>query len=367
MTFDSYYAVIMAGGGGTRLWPFSRQSHPKQMLTLFGERSLFQTAVDRLDGLFPPERIFVVTVSDQVEGLRAQVPEIPLGNYLIEPRPRGTASVVGLAAAALQRRAPDATMAILTADHFIADIARFQQALRAAHAVARQGHLVTLGIAPTFAATGYGYIHIGDPLGTFDGLNVHRVLGFKEKPDADTAQTFLASGAYAWNSGMFVWRVDAILTEIARQMPDLHRGVMEITAAWDSTGRQPHAAIQAVWQTLESQTVDYGIMEGAHQVAVIPAHGLGWSDVGSWDALFSVLPLDEDGNAVHRGQHIGLETHNTLLFNAEDRERLFVTIGIQDLVVVDTGDVLLVCHKDKAQQVRQIVGWLKEKDDRRYL
>ncbi len=367
MTFDSYYAVIMAGGGGTRLWPLSRRARPKQMLTLFGDRSLFQVAVNRLEGLFPPERICVVTVAEQVEGLRAQVPGIPLENYFIEPMPRGTASVVGLAAAALQRRSPDATMAVLTADHFIANVSGFLQTLRAAYAVAQRGHLVTLGIAPTFPATGYGYIHIGEALGTFEGMEVYRVGGFKEKPDETLAREFLESGGYAWNSGMFVWRVDAILAEIERQMPILHQGVERIVASWEAEDRQPKETIQAVWQGLESQTVDYGIMEGASQVAVIPAHDLGWSDVGSWDALLSVLPLDAAGNAVFQSEHIALESRNSLIFNAGDKERLFVTIGVQDLVVVDTGDVLLVCHKNKAQQVREIVRLLKEREDTRHL
>lgn len=367
MTFDSYYAVIMAGGGGTRLWPLSRRVRPKQMLTLFGDRSLFQVAVDRLDGLFPPERICVVTVAEQVEGLRAQVPEIPLENYFIEPMPRGTASVVGLAAAALQRRFPEATMAVLTADHFIDNVNGFQQTLRAAYAVAQRGHLVTLGIAPTFPATGYGYIHIGDALGAFDGMEAYRVEGFKEKPDETLAREFLESGEYAWNSGMFVWRVDTILAEIERQMPVLHQGIEHIVAAWEVEGHQPKETIRAIWQGLKSQTVDYGIMEGARQVAVIPAHNLGWSDVGSWDALFSVLPLDSAGNAIYQSEHIALESSNSLIFNADDRERLFVTIGVQDLVVVDTGDVLLVCHKSKAQQVRDIVRLLKESGDTRYL
>ncbi len=367
MTFDSYYAVIMAGGGGTRLWPLSRQARPKQMLTLFGDRSLFQVAVDRLEGLFSPERICVVTVAEQVEGLRAQVPEIPLENYFVEPMPRGTASVVGLAVAALQHRSPDATMVILTADHFIANVDGFRQTLRAAYAVAQRGHLVTLGIAPTFPATGYGYIHIGDALGTFDGMEAYRVEGFKEKPDETLAREFLESGRYAWNSGMFVWRVNAILAEIERQMPVLYRGVERIAAAWEAEGHQPKETIREVWQGLKPQTVDYGIMEGARQVAVLPAHDLGWSDVGSWDALFSVLPLDTAGNAVYRSKHIALESSSSLVFNAGDRERLFVTIGVQNLVVVDTGDVLLVCHKSKAQQVRDIVRLLKESGDTRHL
>ncbi len=367
MSNEDYYAVIMAGGGGTRLWPLSRRERPKQMLTLFGERSLFQVAVDRLEGLFPPERICVVTVAEQAAALQEQVPAIPPENYFIEPMPRGTASVVGLAAAALRQRSPEAVMAILTADHFIADVARFRRALGAAAEAARQGYLVTLGITPTHPATGYGYIQMGEPLGTYAGLAVHRALKFKEKPDEAHARQFLADGRHVWNSGMFIWQTSDILEEIARQMPALYAGVERISAAWSAQGEQPHAVIRAVWEDLESQTVDYGIMEGARQVAVIPAEGLGWNDVGSWDALFDVLPLDEHGNALRHAEHIGLETGDTLVFNAADRERLFVTIGVQDLVLVDTGDVILVCHRNKAQKVRDIVRYLREHGQERWL
>ncbi len=367
MSDENYYAVIMAGGGGTRLWPLSRRGRPKQMLNLFGERSLFQVAVDRLEGLFPPERICVVTVAEQAAALREQVPAIPPENYFIEPMPRGTASVVGLAAAALRQRSPQAVMAVLTADHFIADVARFRQALAAAADVARQGYLVTLGIAPTHPSTGYGYIRMGERLGTYRQVPVHRALKFEEKPGEARARAFLAAGQYVWNSGMFIWQVQDILAEIERQMPALYSGVARISAAWEAQGEQPRAVIRKVWEGLESQTVDYGIMEGAQRVAVIPAEGLGWNDVGSWDALFEVLPLDGEGNAWRDADHVALETSDTLIFNTSDRERLFVTIGVQDLVVVDTGDVVLVCHRDKAQRVRDVVRLLRQQGRERWL
>ncbi len=359
-TYDHYYAVIMAGGGGTRLWPLSRRKRPKQMLDLLGERSLFQIAVDRLEGLFPPERICVATVAEQAAALQAQCPAIPAENYFIEPLPRGTASVVGLAAAALRQRSPDAVMAVLTADHFIANVERFRRVLRAAYHASQDASLVTLGITPTYAATGYGYIEIGELLYTSEDLPVHRALKFKEKPDAKRARAFLSDGRHAWNSGMFVWRVDAILEEIARQMPDLHAGVGRISEAWQTRGAQPRQVVRAVWEELQSQTVDYGIMERARRVVVIPAADLGWSDVGSWDAVFDVLEHDAQGNAVRQARHIGLDTRNTLIFDATASERLFVTIGVQDLVLVDTGDVVLVCRRDQAQKVREVVRSLKE-------
>ncbi len=354
---EHFYAVIMAGGGGTRLWPLSRQTRPKQMLRLFDERSLFQTAVDRLAGLLPVERILVVTVEDQAAELRQQVPEIPEENYLLEPMPRGTASVVGLAAVALQHRDPEAVMAILTSDHFIADEARFRQLLSAAFQVAQDGYLGTLGIEPSFPATGYGYIRQGQPVGSYQELPVYQVEAFIEKPDQAAAARMLASGRHAWNSGMFVWRVDRVMQEFQRQMPELAEALETIARDWGSPKQS--GTLRKLWPEIKPETIDYGIMEGAQRVAVIPAAGLGWSDVGSWDSLFDMLPGDESGNIVMGGEHMGLDTKQSLIYMNQPH-RLIVTIGVEDLVVVDTGDVLLVCRKDQAQRVRQIVDDLKE-------
>jgi mannose-1-phosphate guanylyltransferase len=356
---EHYYAVIMAGGGGTRLWPLSRKAQPKQMLSLFDERSLFQASVERLDGIFSHDRILVVTVEDQASELQEQCPEIPQENFILEPMPRGTASVVGLAAIALRNRDPQAVMAVLTADHYIGKEQKFRQALRSAHDVAQDGYLVTLGIQPTFPATGYGYIQRGEPIGVYGGLDVDRVLRFKEKPDEEQARQLLATGDHAWNSGMFVWKVDRILAEFERQMPDLHAGLEEISRAWLKPEHK--TVIDKVWPSLKSETIDYGIMEGADRVAVIPAADWKWSDVGSWESLFEVLPTDEQGNIIMGGKHIGLDTDHSLVYVTQER-RLIVTIGVSDLVLVDTGDVLLVCHKDQAQRVRQVVDHLKKTD-----
>jgi mannose-1-phosphate guanylyltransferase len=356
---EHYYAVIMAGGGGTRLWPLSRKAQPKQMLSLFDERSLFQASVERLEGIFSCERILVVTVEDQAQELQEQCPDIPQENFILEPMPRGTASVVGLAGVVLRQRDPQAVMAVLTADHYIGYEDKFRHALRSAYDVAQDGYLVTLGIQPTFAATGYGYIQRGEPIGVYGGLNVYHVLRFKEKPEDEQARLMLATGDHAWNSGMFVWKVDRILAEFKRQMPELHGGLEDISRAWRSPERK--AVIDKVWPALKSQTIDYGIMEGAERVAVIPAADWKWSDVGSWESLFEVLPTDAQGNIVMGGKHIGLDTAHSLVYVTQEH-RLIVTIGISDLVLVDTGDVLLVCHKDQAQRVRQVVDQLKKTD-----
>lgn len=355
--YENYYAVIMAGGGGTRLWPLSRKTKPKQMLRLLEERSLFEISVERLQDLFPYERIFVVTVREQADDLRQLCPEIPAENFLIEPMPKGTASVVGLAAVALKQKDPLAVMAILTSDHHIGNVQGFIDLLRGAYHVAEDGYLTTLGITPDFASTGYGYIQRGKPLGVYEGLNTYEVTHFKEKPDKQQAREMLATGDHSWNSGMFVWRIDRIHSEIDRQMPELASGLMEIEASW---GKQSQGqVIQNVWAGLENQTIDYGIMEGAQRSAVIPAEGIGWSDVGSWDSLFDVLPGDAQGNIVMGQQYIGLDTNDSLIYITTE-DRLVVTIGIEDLVVVDTEDVLLVCRKAQAQKVREIVSELKK-------
>jgi mannose-1-phosphate guanylyltransferase len=354
---EHYYAVIMAGGGGTRLWPLSRQARPKQLLRLIEERSLFQTSVQRLEGVFPPERICVVTVDEQATELQGQSPSIPKGNYFLEPMPRGTASVVGLAAIALQQRDPQAVMAILTSDHFIGNEDGFRQMLVAAHDAARDGHLVTLGITPTYPATGYGYIQRGECVASYRNFDACRVLRFKEKPDEAQARRMLKDGDHAWNSGMFVWRVDRILAEFAAQMPALYAGLQEIGQAWGTS--QEQSVLQHVWSDLETETIDYGIMEAAENVVVMMADNLQWNDVGSWDSLFDVLPADTQGNIVMGGRHIGVDTQHSLVY-VNQEHRLIVTIGVEDLVVVDTGDVLLVCRKDQAQKVRQVVKQLKE-------
>lgn len=359
-----YYAVIMAGGGGTRLWPVSRKTNPKQMLTLGGERSLFQLAVDRLSGVFAPQDIFVVTVADQAPKLQKQYPEIPVENYYLEPMGRGTASVVGLAAMALKKKDPDAVMAVLTADHFIENIGEFQKLLKTAYQVARDGYLVTMGIEPIYPATGYGYIQRGDPIGEYLGQTVYRVSRFKEKPDLETARQMLTSGDHDWNSGMFCWRVDRILEEINRQMPDLAGVLAHLDEYWDSEDRQER--IQKLWPTLKPLAVDYGIMENARLVAVLSGFSMGWSDVGSWEALFEVLKGDENGNIILGANHLGIDTESTLVL-AEAGQRLIATIGLKDMIVIDVPDAVFICPRSDSQKVKQLVDLLKQKGLDSYL
>jgi mannose-1-phosphate guanylyltransferase len=357
------YAVIMAGGGGTRLWPISRKKHPKHVLPLLGKRTLFQSALDRLEGFIPVERILVVTTSGQAEELEKQAPQLGPTNFLIEPQPRGTASVIGWAASVLAKRDPEAVMLVLTSDHYIRNNDLFRLVMRVAVQVARKDYLVTLGITPTFPATGYGYIKRDAVLPEQFDYPVYRVLQFIEKPDETQARALLASGEASWNSGMFIWRVDRILDEFARQMPELKATLDRIGAARDASEQQ--AILLSEWSRLKSETIDYGIMEHAANVAVLPAGGLEWSDVGSWDSLFDVLIPDEHGNVVVNGDYMPLETRDSLIYSTG--KKLVVTIGVNDLIVIDSSDALLVCRRDQAQQVRQVIENLKRMQKEDYL
>jgi len=359
------YAVIMAGGGGTRLWPVSRKERPKQLLPLIGQETLFQSTVKRLENLFPPDRILVVTVEEQAREMRLQAPEIPEENYLIESSPRGTASVVGFAAAVLHKRDKDATMAILPSDHFIRNRDLFHYLLNAAFDVAENGYLVTLGITPTQPSTAYGYIQQGQPLNGQYKYPTYNVKRFIEKPDENAAQQLLRTGDHSWNSGMFIWRADTILNEIDNQMPELGAALKNISSAWGTESQAE--VLNENWRDLKVETVDYGIMEKAERVAVLPAGGLGWSDVGMWSSLFEVLLPDMNGNiATNSSLHLAHETHNTLVYG-DSNERLIVTIGVDDMVIVDTGDVLMICKSDQSQKVRDVVGHLKKHNQEKYL
>jgi len=346
-----YYAVIMAGGSGTRLWPLSRQHYPKQALKLVGERTMFQYAVERIAPLFPPERILIVTREAHAEILMEQAPQLPQSNFILEPEGRGTAPAIGLAAVHLAAKDPDATMVILTADHFISAEDEFCQVLAAAEKVAAVGWLVTLGIQPSSASTGFGYIHQGDALGKQNGNTFYDVRRFTEKPDPTTAQQMIASGDYSWYSGMFIWRVADILAEFLQQMPGFYCQLKQVGRALDSSDYE--AVLHQVWSKVEKQTIDYGVMEGADRVVVIPVD-IGWTDVGSWGSLLELLPTDANNNVLV-GPHLGIDTEDTLVVG---NKRLVATMGVRDLVIIDTEDAVMVCSKDREQDVKLIVEGL---------
>jgi len=349
----AFYALIMAGGGGTRLWPLSRQARPKQALRLVGERTMFEHAVDRIAPVFQPDQVYVVTGTSHVEQLMLQAPELPAANFLVEPMGRGTAPAIGLGAIHLKRRDPEAVMVVLTADHFIRDVEQFRRVLAAAARVAEKGHLVTLGIAPSFPSTGFGYIKQGEQLDVVDGFPVFRAERFTEKPSAETAFHMVESGLYTWNSGMFIWRVDRIMEEFALQMPDLYGWLAQVEAVLGTPAYE--STLQRVWPQVTPQAIDYGVMEGAEDVVVIPVD-IGWSDVGNWSSMRDILPADDEENVVV-GEHVGIGTRRTIVFGGR---RLIATIGLEDMIVVDTDDAVLICPREREQEVRELVHRLRE-------
>jgi len=354
-----YYALIAAGGLGTRLWPMSRARLPKQMLPLIDEHSMFRTSVERIQPLFAPEAIFVVTGREYAAELRAEAPEIPADNFIIEPYAKNTGPALALALSVIQRRDPEATVAILTADHHIGQREKFCRLLEAAWQVAQAGKIVTLGIAPSYPATGFGYIEQGeliDDIGGLEGLGVYHSRRFTEKPDIVRATHFLASGQYSWNSGMFIWRVDRAMQDLERYQPAMYAMCAYLQSAMDVPDYP--AKLQDIWETMPTLSIDFAIMEKADNIAVIPSD-IGWSDVGTWASLYDILPQDNFGNCIKGAasdSRVILDTRDTLVFS----NRLTVTIGVDDLVVVDTADALLICHENRTQDVKQVVDYLRE-------
>ncbi|NLF11256.1 MAG: NTP transferase domain-containing protein [Anaerolineaceae bacterium] len=363
MNYDHLYAVIMAGGIGSRLWPRSRSATPKQFLDLTSERSMLRETVDRIQPLVPLERILVVTGEEHRETVLSQVPGLTGENILAEPAPKGTAPCIGLAAVALLERDEDAIMAVFPADHVIADAGGFRRAIAAAAHVAEDGQLVTLGIAPDRPETGYGYIQRGDLLGTYEGQAVYYVERFTEKPDEDRARSMVESGDYYWNGGIFIWEAATIMWEMAGLLPELHGELQAVAKLWGTPGCEPR--LQRAWQGLTPTTIDYGVMEKAERVVTVPVD-VGWNDVGNWAALSALLEAGEDGNVV-RGPGRVLAPGSKGCYLYASKGRLVAAVGLEDFVVVDTPDALLVCPKDQAQNVREVVQELQERGLEEYL
>lgn len=360
------YAVVPAGGSGTRLWPLSRRHEPKHLHALSGgDRSLLQATVDRLAPVVPAERTFVVTGGSHRAKVAEQLAELPAANILVEPSPKSSAPAIGLVAAIIARRDPDAVMGSFAADHVVPDTESFLAALRDAVTVAERGYLVTIGIAPTYPATGFGWIQRGEPL---PGDVGEQVAEFTEKPAAETAERYLAGGRSLWNASMFVWQVSAFLAELRIQLPDLHEGLSRIAAAWDGPARA--AVLAEVWPALVAETVDDGVLVDAARrgrVAVVPGR-FEWHDIGDWSGLAALLAGNGGGGGgnVELGDGARLSVDDSRTLVAACGGRLVATLGLTDVVVVDTPDAVLVAPKHRAQDVRRLVEELNRRGDDRY-
>jgi mannose-1-phosphate guanylyltransferase len=351
------HAVIPAGGSGTRLWPASRAAKPKFLLPLPGPRSMLQATVDRLLPIVPREHMYVITGGCHAAAVSRQLPEIPDDNIVIEPAARGTGPAIGLGTALVARHDRDAIMGSFAADHYVRDPETFRRAVQVAAEVAQQDYLVTIGITPTYPETGYGYIRCGAILDERDGFVPRVVEEFKEKPDLETARRYVESGRYLWNASMFVWRAGTLLDTMRELLPDLYEILMEIASAWDTPRRAER--MERLWPLLRDTTIDHGIMEHAKRVAVVPA-GFGWTDLGDWNSLADVLGGGEEENIAIGAPHIAEDTSATLLFG---NGRAIATLGVRNLVIVDTDDVLFIGDRSRAQDVRRIVQRLKEVGD----
>lgn len=356
----SVFALILAGGAGTRLWPRSRREHPKQLLPLFSERTMLQETVERIRPIIAPDHVFVITNQGYVQAAREQLPEIPPENILGEPVGHGTAPAIGLAALHMARIDPEGIMISLHADHYIERVDAFRNALLQATQVAAAGYLVTLGIQPSRPETGFGYIQRGELLEIVAEQPVYHVARFLEKPDAATAARFVTSGEFSWNSGIFAWKLATLWQEFSRYQPQLCDQLMEIGRALDTP--QADKTLQRIWSAIANETIDVGIMEKSQCVAVLPID-VGWSDVGSWATLLDLLPCSPGSNVVV-GEHVGVDTDSSLLYSPK---RLIATVGLNNMIVIDTEDAILVCPKERAQEVKYLVEALLKSNRSQYL
>ena len=355
------FAIVMAGGSGTRLWPLSRRRSPKQLLALTGDTSLLQQTVSRLGALLKPHDIYVITSQAHARATAEQLPQLPPDNILGEPLARSTAVAAALATA-LARRESDEVCLVLPADHFIADEAAFADALREAARAAERGYLVTLGVVPTHAATGYGYIKAGERLHAASPTAL--VERFVEKPDADTAAAYLDDGGYLWNAGVFVWRTYAFRQAIERFQPDLAAALERIEALRRTPGWM--SDVRYILEPVPAITIDVGIAEPAAaegRMAVVPLDA-GWSDIGSWSSLLEALTGAQGKDLVASGQHLDRGSHNVLVHGGD---RLVVTVGLDDVIIVDTPDALLVCHRDRAEEIKPVLDEIARTAGDRYL
>ena len=357
------HAVVMAGGSGTRFWPKSRRNRPKQLLRLSGDSTMLQQTVSRLGDLVTPEQTWVITGDDQAQAVREQLPAVPATNIVAEPCPRDTAACVGLAAAIIAQSDPDGIMLVMPADHVIRPDSKFQSTVRAAVAVveADPTAFVTFGIKPTRPETGYGYIERGEELGTPGGIALHRVVQFREKPDRATAERFVAEGRFAWNAGIFVWRAQTILDALATHRPQLAAAIDRVRPALGTPDEA--AAIAREYPSMEKVPIDKAVMEKAANVRVLEVV-YDWNDVGDWRALTALAPPDAAGNTVQGPTHL-VDTKDSIIVS--DDGGLIATLGVEGMVVVQSGGATLVARIDQMDRLKSLVEGLDKAGHGSYL
>lgn len=350
--FSNLYALILAGGSGTRFWPLSRNVRPKQLLNLFDGETLIEKAVKRLDGLIPAERILVLTNEVQVEGIREALPMIPAKNVVAEPARRDTAPAIALAAGWIAARNPDATMIALPADQLVIKDAEFRSVLQsAADAASAEDAIVTLGIRPDWACPSYGYIERGELLDSVSTDHaVHRVNCFREKPSVEVAEEYLKSGNFSWNAGIFIWTIQTLLRELSQHCPQLSAFVETLRDADDF-----HSAVEEQFPGLDKVSIDYALMENAKTILNIEAD-VGWDDVGGWPSVAKYLKGDESNNA-SQGKLVSVDSSNNIVFSATD-DTTIALLGVSDLIVVTTADAVLVADRNDADQIKNLVDVL---------
>ncbi|RMF59649.1 MAG: mannose-1-phosphate guanylyltransferase [Calditrichaeota bacterium] len=354
-------ALIMAGGSGTRFWPKSRRKHPKQLLRIIGERTLIQSTVDRLVPIISKDRIFIISTEEQRVQIQQQLPSLPPENYIVEPRGKNTAPCIGLSAMFMERIDPNGVMVVLPSDHLIVNNELFYKTLKAGAKIAAENDcLVTIGIPPNYPATGYGYIQCSAALDPMDGVQVFKVKTFAEKPNLETAQRFLDSGDFLWNSGIFIWRIPTILREIEEHLPHLYDGLMDVRAAIGTP--QEAEVIKRVYCQIRSISIDYGVMEQAKDVVVLKGQ-FGWNDLGSWDEVYKLFEQDSAGNVL-LGKHIIKDAAGCFV---DAPNKCVALVGVNDLIVVETDDALLICPRDRAQDVKEVVEIAKRNGMEQYL
>lgn len=351
----TFFAIVPAGGSGTRLWPLSRAQRPKFLLPLPGPRTMIQETVDRLRPICDEPNMLILTGGAHAGEVRRQLPRLTTEQIIVEPMPRGSGPAIGLGVAIAAKRDPDAIVGSFAADHIVTQPHRFETAVRAAIETAKRGYLVTIGIQPSYPETGYGYICSGRQIGEHEGLTVSEVEEFKEKPDVVTATRYVESGKYLWNASMFVWQARTLLDELQRHLPDLATALRTIADAWETPDRE--AVLADIWPTIKDVTIDHGILEKSDRVAVVPGD-FGWTDLGDWHGFGTVACDDPNANTAVNAELLASDVQGAVVMG---NGRLVALLGVKDIVVVDTDDALLVCHRSRAQEVRDIVEALKQR------